>query len=643
MEVEAKFALPDAETFRRLKEINHLAGFALSEGRTRQVSDTYIDTAERTMLASGYACRQRTQNGTIRITLKGLQDAEGAVHRREELEVPLPSPQPPSQWPPGPVRDRVLQLIGDAPLAPLVALQQTRTVRLVRDGQRPVAEFSLDQVHLDAEGGELSYFELEVELGAEGTEDDLATIVSVLQDEWGLSPQKRSKFERALAFSEKARQTKRLLSPQERPICLQIAKRDDLHGRRAQALLSLDEGATQAQASVQANMSARRVRYWLAEFRRRRLGIFPGRIMPETPEIIEAQGQVKSQALSAPKPRRAVAKAQPSASRPSRRLGLVADDSMAEAARKTLAFYLQRMLRHEAGTRLGEDIEELHDMRVATRRMRAALKVFRDYLDRDQMAPFAKGLKATARALGCVRDLDVFWEKTERYLSTLPPEQQNDLDLLKAVWQVERDQARKKMLAYLDGDRYARFKEKFSEFLQRDGAGALPVVSKRGDLLPHRLKHIVPVVVYQRLAVVRAYDEWILGPQVPLKRFHQLRIKTKGLRYTLEFFQEVLGSETKTLIAKIKALQDHLGDLQDAVVASSLLRDFLTWGTWGHAERKGRTESLPAEPIVAPGVASYLAARQTGIQHLLKTFPQTWAQIQSPEFSQLVASALATL
>jgi len=275
--------------------------------------------------------------------------------------------------------------------------------------------------------------------------------------------------------------------------------------------------------------------------------------------------------------------------------------------------------------------------------MRAALKVFRDYLDRDQIAPFAKGLKATARALGSVRDLDVFWEKTERYLSTLPPEQQNDLDPLRAVWQAERDQARKKMLAYLDSDRYAKFKEEFSEFLQRDGAGALPVVSKKGKLLPHRLKHIVPVVLYQRLAVVRSYDEWIVGPQVPLKRFHQLRIETKGLRYAFEFFQEVLGSEANTLITGLKALQDHLGDLQDAVVASSLLRDFLTWGTWGHAQSEGRKESLPAEPVLAPGVASYLAARQTEIHHLVETFPQAWAQIQSPKINRLFAAALATL
>ena len=130
--------------------------------------------------------------------------------------------------------------------------------------------------------------------------------------------------------------------------------------------------------------------------------------------------------------------------------------------------------------------------------------------------------------------------------------------------------------------------------------------------------------------------------RVPLERLHQLRIAAKGLRYTLEYFQEVLGPEAKDAIKEIKGLQDHLGDLQDAVVASNLLRDFMTWGTWGHAQTKEGTPP-PAEPIVAPGVAAYLAARQIELQRLVDTFPKAWKRIQSADFGQLVTTALTTL
>jgi CHAD domain-containing protein len=261
----------------------------------------------------------------------------------------------------------------------------------------------------------------------------------------------------------------------------------------------------------------------------------------------------------------------------------------------------------------------------------------------EQMAPFLKGLRRTGRALGAVRDLDVFWEKTQHYLDGLPSGQQVDLEPLRIVWAAERERARERMLVFLDSDRYIRFKEQFGEFLQKPGAGGLPVVSEQNEPLPHRLRHVVPVAVYQRLATVRAYDEWVTGPDVPLERLHQLRIAAKGLRYTVEYFREVLGPEAKTTIDKIKALQDHLGDLQDAVVASNLLRDFLTWGTWGRARTKKEAVSRFAEPVIAPGVAAYLAARQTELQHLVETFPQIWTRFQNPEFSQLVAAVVAVL
>jgi len=373
------------------------------------------------------------------------------------------------------------------------------------------------------------------------------------------------------------------------------------------------------------------VRYWLAAFREKHLDIFPARVLAEA-----------TSPPAPPRPKTAPKLPKPKLPKLLKEPGLDADDTMAGAARKTFYFHFLRMLHHESGTRLGKDIEELHDMRVATRRMRAAFQVFDDYLDMGKMEAFFKGLRRTGRTLGAVRDLDVFWEKTQHYLETLPPERQNDLEPLRVVWEAEREQDRTKMVAYLDGERYVQFKERFGKFLQTPGAGALPPFSEAGEPLPNRLRHVVPVLVYQRLAAVRAYDEWVTGENVPLERLHQLRIASKGLRYTLEYFQEVLGPEAKEAIKEIKGLQDHLGNLQDAVVASNLLRDFLTWGTWGHAQTKGIVPP-PAEPIVAPGVAAYLAARQIELQRLVDTFPQIWARIQSPDFGQLVAAALTTL
>ena len=145
------------------------------------------------------------------------------------------------------------------------------------------------------------------------------------------------------------------------------------------------------------------------------------------------------------------------------------------------------MLEHEAGTRKGDDPEELHDMRVATRRMRAALRVFGAYLDPDVMRPVDRGLRRTGRMLGAVRDLDVFHEKTMVYLDSLPEDRRGDLDPLLAVWQVRREHARAEMIEYFDSGRYPRFVEAFTACsTTRAGRPRLHRRRRRGPAPPRR-------------------------------------------------------------------------------------------------------------------------------------------------------------
>lgn len=315
------------------------------------------------------------------------------------------------------------------------------------------------------------------------------------------------------------------------------------------------------------------------------------------------------------------------------------DDTMAEAARKTLLLHWKRMLAHEDGARAGVDSEEVHDMRVATRRMRAAYRVFEEFLDTKTFKPFIKMLRRTARALGAVRDLDVFREKTQRYLDTLPDARKGELAPLLAMWQAEYERARKELIAWLDDDAYARFKTEFGEFLQTPGVGAAPSQTSDGEPRPHRVREVLPIIALRAWANVHAYADLVAQPDVSVERLHQLRIASKGLRYTLEFFADVLGEEVQPLIEQIRRLQDHLGNLQDAVVACNHLRDFLTWGEWTHPESK--SARAPRALVVAPGVAAYLAVRQNEIHTLVQTFPQVWAPIQDAAFKRKLLTLLA--
>lgn len=550
MEIEAKFAIPDVDTFEKLGALAGLGDYALTGVEVKQVHDTYFDTTDRRIWQAGYAFRCREQAGGVLMTLKALSGGAGVIRRREELEVALPAAKPLAQWPPCPARDRLQELIGESPVTPLFDLHQTRHVRMLTTGGHTVAELSLDEVRLQAPGREEIFFVLEVELTAADAEADLAVIVESLQSVWGLQPDACSKLERAQAF-----------------FGVELPPPDMLQQRS-----------------------------------------FPG---------------------DAPLPEALILSTTP---------GIEAGDTMAEAARKTFLFHFRQLLAHEPGVRRGEDIEALHDMRVATRRMRVAARVFAKYLDPGATRPFKEELKRAGGVLGNARDLDVFWEKAAHYQVAFLESERPDLSPLRAAWEGARQRAQEQMLSYLDGSSYRHFKEAFGAYLQTPWPDVSPPLNGKGEPTPHRVRHVAPALIACCLTDLRAYDEWFQGPDVPLKRYHRLRITSKRLRYTLEYFREVLGPGAQALINEIKQLQDHLGDLQDAVVAGNILRDFLAWGTWGHTESE-----IPPRPIVAPGVAAYLTARQTELQRQIETFPELWGRYTSREFSLWVADVTFNL
>lgn len=686
MEIEAKYRIPDLTTRDHLRRLTTCAGFTLSRPRRKTVHDIYLDTPTRALLALGYALRHRQSGDTVTLTLKGLGGVHGDIHRREEIEQPLPAPLAPEAWPDGPARAHLLTLgLDPTHLQPLCEVRQTRSTRHILEGERLVAEWSLDHAILIGKRKRLSTWELELELAPQGTEDDLRRLITDLRAQLPLEPEPRSKFERALDLSL-------FLAMRDRALCQALAAVEGRHAQRARLLLALDDGLSARAAAERAGVSLPSALRWRALYQAQGLAaLFPAALLAtvsvgekgplgsagaavtsapasappigaappslsaaapssETPsadalpspllphpshETIILAADEPSETAAVSLPLNEDAGAPPPSLAPSRAApGLTPEDTIAEAFRKTLAFHFARMLEHEPGTRVGEDIEALHDMRVATRRMRAAFLVFGAYVEAQPLKPLLKGLRRTGRTLGAVRDLDVFREKVQHYLDTLPEQRRAELDpLLKALNQ-QREASRASMLAYLDSFAYHHWVEHFQQTLHQP-LPEPPPLTETGPR-PRQACHLIPLLVFERWANVRAFEPWIGLPDTPLSRYHQLRIAAKGLRYTLEFFGELLGKEAKLCLERVKALQDHLGDLQDAVVACGLLRDYLTWGTWGHEKHP----AAPSEPVLAPGVATYLAYRQQEIQTLVGTFPSVWATITGAGFSQALLAAL---
>ena len=314
---------------------------------------------------------------------------------------------------------------------------------------------------------------------------------------------------------------------------------------------------------------------------------------------------------------------------PDEAIELSSGDPLAEAGRKIMRYHFAQVIKHEPGTRLGEDIEALHDMRVATRRLRASFEVFQDAFEPGALKPYLKGLRAAGRALGSVRDLDVFIEKAQRYLNSRPPDQREDLSLLLRAWEAQRQQARQAMLVFMDSPGYAIFKREFNTFLQTPGAGVQPVPA--GQPFPNLVYELAPVLIFSRLAEVLAYDP--LLPGAPIERLHALRIEFKKLRYTTEYFRGVLGPEAKEVIEAFKTIQDHLGDLHDADVAAILLQEFID-----------QAEAQPtSDPEQLEFVRHYLHYCTAERQRLMETFPALWEQFKQPDLRHNLAKAIAAL
>jgi CHAD domain-containing protein len=309
--------------------------------------------------------------------------------------------------------------------------------------------------------------------------------------------------------------------------------------------------------------------------------------------------------------------------------GILPDDPMSEAGRKILLFQLARMLEHEPGTRAGTDIEELHDMRVATRRMRSAFRIYAPYYKSRAIRPYVAGLRRAARALGEVRDLDVFMQKARRYLDGLETDRARDLDVLLEAWRGQREQACERMIEVLDSPKYRDFVDAFRLFLETPGAGVRQVSGMPPR--PTLVRHVAPQLIYSRWASVQAFGALLEG--APISVLHALRIECKRLRYTLEFFREALSPQVGEVIEAVVKLQDHLGDLNDADVANAMLSDFL-FAPRPDGER---------DRLIAPGVVAYLAVKQRELQTLIETFPQAWQAFNQPQVRRALADAVAVL
>ncbi len=172
------------------------------------------------------------------------------------------------------------------------------------------------------------------------------------------------------------------------------------------------------------------------------------------------------------------------------------DESMTvgELAFAVLRTQFRELLSHEPEARLGEDPEGVHSMRVAIRRMRAAISAFREVLP-VRAQRLRDEFKWLAGVLGEVRDLDVQLEQVAEWGSGLPEEDRAALEPLVATFEERRAAARSAMLQHLDSRRFERMMAGMSEMLvrgplRRSAASRTPALVAGPDLVRRRYRKV---------------------------------------------------------------------------------------------------------------------------------------------------------
>ena len=233
------------------------------------------------------------------------------------------------------------------------------------------------------------------------------------------------------------------------------------------------------------------------------------------------------------------------------------DASPSEALALAIREQARRMLVHDPGTRLGEDIEDLHQLRVATRRLRAYLRAARPIVDRAWAEELRAELGWLGSALGPARDLDVLVARLEEDAAGLDADAAAGQRLVASL-EPERASAREAVLAALSSDRYLALLDR----LEGVAVDAVPPGSKDVSLRELASRELRRT----RRAAAR------LPAEPADAELHELRIRAKRVRYALELAEHELGKRGARAIRAAKAVQDVLGEHQDSTVAEHRVR-----------------------------------------------------------------------
>lgn len=267
------------------------------------------------------------------------------------------------------------------------------------------------------------------------------------------------------------------------------------------------------------------------------------------------------------------------------------------------------------------DVEDIHQMRVASRRLRtmAHLLETTSAFRRKRVHRLRKQLQPLADHLGGVRDLDILLEHLAEYKHSA--EESGEASETHSSLRDDILRRREKALKRL---RKTLRRPSTERMLHDPDTVVKRLVTRNQGAQQMLVRYIAGSALWSRYEAILRFETEVDGA-AEARQLHPLRIACKHLRYALELFSDDNDPCAESLLATLKGVQTHLGDLQDSVFAVSLLDDL-------HKDHP--------DDALLDGFRTSQVAQQTS---LLKHFKPLWERISGAPYRRDLATFIAAL
>lgn len=273
---------------------------------------------------------------------------------------------------------------------------------------------------------------------------------------------------------------------------------------------------------------------------------------------------------------------------PPRRLGaprLPPDMTVGDGFAYVVAHLTDVILHHAPGAQAGETQESVHQMRVALRRLRSAVSLFKRAVKCPELERIKPELKALGKVLGPARDWDVFTAGTGHAVAQAFHDDAAVGRLITAA-ERQRSDGYAALRRYLDSAGFRRLGidlaalsacrpwEWKAELTLDDGAAEIADAEgeKPNGALTGCLGDYAAEALQRRLQEIMEPGDDI--SDLPPEVLHGIRLHAKRLRYAAEFFAPLFPrKETRRFIRRVTSLQERLGALNDGAVAAQLMAE----------------------------------------------------------------------